>query len=174
MTHDDCYYLGYIVKPHGLKGAFQVSLDVSFPEEYSKMESVFIELDGQLVPFFISSVAVQANGKARIEIEDIATTDDARKLVGKKLFLPLTVLPKLTGNHFYHHEIQGYLLIDENDIEVGLIKEIQDSPAQDLIVVHRNGKEVLVPILENTILKLDREGKTLKVNLLPGLLEIFS
>jgi len=84
------------------------------------------------------------------------------------------VLPKLTGNHFYHHEIQGYLLIDENDIEVGLIKEIQDSPAQDLIVVHRNGKEVLVPILENTILKLDREGKTLKVNLLPGLLEIFS
>lgn len=174
MSHDDCYYLGYIVKPHGLKGAFQVSLDVSVPQEYSKMESVFVELDGQLVPFFISSIAVQANGKARIEVEDIATTDEARKLVGKKLFLPLQVLPKLTGNHFYYHEIQGFRLLDENNEEVGSIKEIQDSPAQDLIVTIRNDKEILVPILENTIIKLDREQKTLKVKILPGLIELFS
>jgi len=174
MKRDDCFELGHITRTRSYKGEVIVYLDTDNPGEYLEMESVFVEIKQQLVPFFISSVAVQANGKARIEIEDIATTDDARKLVGKKLFLPLTVLPKLTGNHFYHHEIQGYLLIDENDIEVGLIKEIQDSPAQDLIVVHRNGKEVLVPILENTILKLDREGKTLKVNLLPGLLEIFS
>ena len=72
------------------------------------------------------------------------------------------MLPKLTGNHFYHHEIQGYLLIDENDIEVGLIKEIQDSPAQDLIVVHRNGKEVLVPILENHHTKIRPRGKNIE------------
>ena len=174
MLHDDCYYLGYIVKPHGLKGAFQVSLDVSNPQEYTKMESVFVELDGQLVPFFISAISVQSNGKARIEIEDISTTDEARRLVGKQLFLPLAILPKLKGNHFYHHEIEEYHLIDENDTEIGPIKKIQDSPAQDLIVVIRNEKEILIPILENTIIKLDRDQKTLKVNLLPGILELFS
>lgn len=174
MTHNDCYYLGYIVKPHGLKGAFQVNLDVSVPEEYSKMESVFVELDGQLVPFFISSIVIQPNGKARIQIEDIDSTDEARKLVGKKLFLPLLLLPKLKGNHFYYHEIQGFELLDEMSNSVGIIKEIQDAPAQDLIVVTKNEKELLIPILEDTILNLDRAEKTLQVKILPGLLELFS
>ncbi|MFT6442940.1 MAG: 16S rRNA processing protein RimM [Salibacteraceae bacterium] len=174
MSHDDCYYLGYIVKPHGLKGAFQVSLDVSNPQEYTKMESVFVELDGQLVPFFISAISVQPNGKARIEIEDISSTDEARRLVGKQLFLPLEVLPKLTGNHFYYHEIEGYKLIDEEENEIGSITKIQDAPAQDLIVVQRNEKELLIPILENTIIKLNREEKSLKVKMLPGLLDLFS
>ncbi len=173
MQTDDCYYLGYIVKPHGFKGAFQAFLDVSIPQEYSNLESVFVQLDGQLVPFFISDITIQPNGKSRVEFEDINSTQEAKRIVGKKLFLPLAVLPKLTGNHFYHHEIEDYQLIDQSETPIGSIKEIQDSPAQDLIVVVNNGKELLIPILEDTIIKLNRKEKTLKVNIQEGLLDLF-
>lgn len=54
MTIDECYYLGYIVKAQGLKGTFRVKLDVSDPEEYKELESVFVEIDKLLVPFFFA------------------------------------------------------------------------------------------------------------------------
>lgn len=173
MSIDDCYYLGYIVKPHGFKGAFQASLDVSYPEEYIELESVFVELDGQLVPFFISNITIQNKGKARIEIEDVRSTEEAKRLVGKQLFLPLSNLPELSGDHFYYHEIPDFQLIDESDKEIGKIVKIQEAPAQDLIVVMHQEKEVLIPILEDTIIKLDKENKQLKIKLLPGLLELY-
>ncbi len=173
MTQDDCYYLGYIVKPIGFKGAFQVFLDVSIPEEYQKMESVFVELDGQLVPFFISKISINQKGKARVEFEDINSTEEVKRIVGKQLYLPLQMLPKLEGNHFYHHEVQGFELLDQEKNSVGVITEIKDSPAQDLIVVLVEEKEVLIPILEDTIVKLDRNQKSLQVKILPGLLDMF-
>ena len=58
MTIDECYYLGYIVKAQGLKGTFRVKLDVSDPEEYKELESVFVEIDKLLVPFFLQSITI--------------------------------------------------------------------------------------------------------------------
>ena len=173
MRIEDCFYLGTITRKHGKDGGLILKLETDQPENYYKMESVLLEIDGELVPFFISDITIQPNGKSRVEFEDINSTQEAKRIVGKKLFLPLAVLPKLTGNHFYHHEIEDYQLIDQSETPIGSIKEIQDSPAQDLIVVVNNGKELLIPILEDTIIKLNRKEKTLKVNIQEGLLDLF-
>lgn len=54
MNIDDCYQLGYIIKPHGLKGELQLLLDVDSPEDYQNLESVFVRQGQQLVPFLLS------------------------------------------------------------------------------------------------------------------------
>jgi len=52
MRKDECYQLGHIVKTHGLKGMVNIELDVDQPDEYSELESVFLEQSGNLIPFF--------------------------------------------------------------------------------------------------------------------------
>ena len=58
MREEDCYQLGEVIKTHGLKGEVSVLLDVDFPEEYSELESVFLQMEGNLVPFFIDSIQI--------------------------------------------------------------------------------------------------------------------
>ena len=57
MHVDDCYQLGYIVKPHGLKGEVQIFIDSDDPQAYQNLELVFVQQGQQLVPFFIESIS---------------------------------------------------------------------------------------------------------------------
>ncbi len=173
MQTDDCYYLGYIVKPKGLKGEFYVVLDVTDPQEYIGMESVFVEINKQLVPFFIEDIRPGHNNKVQIRFEGIDSPDDARELVGKSLYLPLEVLPKLTGNHFYYHEIPGYQIIDQKVGKLGPLKHVQESTAQDLLVVEHEKGEILIPLLDDTIVHLNRESKELTVSTPEGLIDMY-
>ena len=86
MQVDDCYQLGYVIKPHGLNGELQFLLDVDSPQEYSALESVFVLQGQQLVPFFIESIAVRGN-KAIVALEEVESVDEARALKGA-LFTP--------------------------------------------------------------------------------------
>ena len=54
MRKDECYQLGHIVKTHGLKGMVTIDLDVDQPDEYSELESVFLEQSGNLIPFLLN------------------------------------------------------------------------------------------------------------------------
>lgn len=71
MNIDACYQLGYVIKKHGVKGEVSVLLDVDFPEEYSELESVFVEINQKLVPFFIEAIQIR-DDKAVIKFEHIA------------------------------------------------------------------------------------------------------
>ena len=55
MGFDDCYQLGNVVKTHGLRGELVIFLDVDHPELYQEMESVLVDMNGKLVPFFIET-----------------------------------------------------------------------------------------------------------------------
>jgi 16S rRNA processing protein RimM len=172
MTKDDCYELGRITKVHGLKGEVQVLLDVDDPFEYEELESVLLEREGELVPYFIEAINVQAN-RVIVKFEEISTVDQAGKLVNAPLWLPLNNLPELEGDQFYYHEIIGYRIVDERAGELGEICEIVTMPTQDLIVMDYQGKEVLIPITDDVLGTLDRPARTLHVHLPEGLLEVY-
>ena len=99
MEIKDCFFLGKITKPFGLKGEVIFFLDVDEPSDYAGMDSVFVEVKNQLVPYFIESIRINGN-KATVKFEDLAA-EEALALVGCDLYLPLKLLPKLTGKKFY-------------------------------------------------------------------------
>ena len=173
MTVEDCYQLGYVIKPHGLKGEVQVYLDVDYPQNYTTLESVFVQKGQGLVPFFIESIAVRGE-KAIVAFEEIETLEEAQSLKGLSLFLPLTGLPSLTGDQFYYHEVIGFRLIDESLGEVGLVKDVFDGGKQVLLsVMHASKKEILVPIQDELIQAIDKDGKTIQMKLPEGLVDIY-
>ena len=123
MDFDSCYELGYISKPHGLKGDVSIVIDADVPEAYKNLESVFIEQDKQLIPFFISRLKISGN-KAILSLEESTSIETAQALKGSKLYLPLEFLPKLEGNKFYFHEVIGFTLEDVNFGKVGGVSKI--------------------------------------------------
>lgn len=172
MNIDDCYHLGYIVKPHGVKGEIQMMLDVDNPAYYKNLESVFLELNQKLVPFFISQIQI-SNAIAIIKFDDINSFDQAEELVSSNAYLPLQFLPPLKEGQFYYHQIIGYQVKDEKHGLLGEIEDIMSLPQHEIFTFRHQGKEVLAPLNDLVIKKVDHNAKTLEVSLPDGLLELY-
>lgn len=174
MNIDDCYQLGYIVRTHGVKGQVVAYFDVDYPEDYEELESVFLQMNGKLVPFFIDALDLQPNGRIIIKFEDVNAIAEAEKLKNVPLYLPLNNLPELEEDQFYFHEIIGYTVHDEQLGELGTVKEIYEMPYQDLMAMDYKGVEVLIPVQDELILRADKTTQKLYVNLPEGLVDIYT
>ena len=173
MHVDDCYQLGYIIRPHGLRGELQIFIDTDNPQAYQNLESVFVLEGQQLVPFFIDQLQVKQKGLAVVKFEGVDSEDDARQLLKAALYLPIEALPPLQGNQFYFHEVIGFKLIDKAHGEVGIIQAINDEAAQPLMFVQAGDREVIIPIVDPIIQKLDRQNKALHIQAPEGLIEFY-
>lgn len=172
MTKEDCFELGKITKTHGLKGEVILWLDVDFPEDYEDLESLFLEVKGELVPYFIESYRLSGN-RAIVHFEDIDTFEKAEGMINLQAFLPLDELPELENDQFYYHEIIGYQIVDKNLGNLGTVQTVHSMQAQDLLVMDYKGKEVLIPVIDEIVLKAEKEQKILHVSLPEGLLEVY-
>lgn len=171
MTIEECYNLGRITKPWGVKGQLVLFLDVDSPEDYLDLDSAFVEIKGQLVPHFFHIDSINGN-KAVATFEDI-TPEQAGALVGHDLYLPLSLLPELTGNQFYFHEVVGFTVVDSVYGDIGTIQQVIDYPAQPLFQIMKNGTEVLIPVIDQVIDKVDRKLKTIFITAPNGLIELY-
>ena len=173
MQKKDCFYLGKIVKKYSFKGELLVKLDTDEPEIYDNLDAIFVELKNNLVPFFIERSQFHKSQLLRIKFEDVDSEEDADALMKSNLYLPLELLPKLEGDKFYFHEVIGFTIIDVNFGEVGIIKNINDSTAQALFEIDRDGIEILIPMNDDFIKKLDRDNKTIHVETPEGLIDLY-
>ena len=171
MEIKDCFYLGKVVKPFSFKGDLVLFFDVDEPEEYSELDGVYIEINKVLVLYPIETIRIKGN-KATVRFENM-TEDDSLKLIGKNLYLPLELLPALEGNKFYFHEIIGFKVIDKEKGDIGIIESVIDYPAQPLFSIIFNGKEILIPIIDSVIEKVDRESKIMYINAPVGLVDLY-
>ena len=172
MTKDDCYELGKVVKTHGLKGELSIYLDVDVPEEYEELDSLLVEREGQLVPYFVEALNLQGQ-RAIVKLEDVNDITAASELVGCPLWLTLDNLPELDDDQFYYHEIVGFQVVDEEKGPIGPIVSVATLPHQDLLVVDHQSHEVLIPITDAIVLGHDAEAKRLNVRLPEGLLDVY-
>jgi len=171
MTQDECYQLGKITKPFGYKGQLVLFLDVDDPDEYTGLDSAFVEVKGNLVPYFFQIDSLSGN-KAVATFEELSPAE-AQALVGCDLYLPLSLLPKLTGNKFYFHEVIGFRVVDDEKGDIGEIKSVIDYPAQSLFQIMKGETEILIPVIDEVIRKVDREAKTIFITAPTGLIDLY-
>ena len=113
MQKEDCFFVGKIVRKFSFKGGLLVKLDTDDPQQFTEMESVFVDLHNHLIPFFLEEAALHKSNLLRIKFEDVDTEEDADALIGKKLYLPLDILPPLEGNTFYYHVLLRCIIQQE-------------------------------------------------------------
>ena len=172
MVLHDCFEIGYILKPHGLKGAVSIQLDVDDPSKYIKMVSVIVGIGNSLIPFFISSLNMQGQ-KGILQLEDVNSFEEAERLKSCPLMLPLEKLPKLKKNQFYYHGVIGHQIIDKNLGPLGTIAFVFTAGNQDLISMNYKEKEVLIPVNDEIVILADHDKQEVHVHLPEGLLDIY-
>ena len=172
MKKSDCFYLGRVTKKYSFKGEVIVKLDTDEPEIYQNLNAVFIDLGKDLLPFFIEKISFQRGSELRVRFEDVNTEQDADAILKKEVYLPLDLLPKLSGDKFYFHEIIGFSLLDVNYGTIGTIESINDSTAQALFIVSDGEDEILVPMVKDFIKKIDRKKREVLVETPEGLIEM--
>lgn len=173
MRKEDCFYLGKVVSKYSFKGEVLVKIDTDEPEIYENMESVFVSLGNNLVPFFIDRCRLHKSTLLRIDFEEVKDEASADRIIGTQLYLPLTMLPKLSGDKFYFHEVIGFTLLDAIHGDIGVIKAVNDSSSQVLFEAKKGDKELLIPVTDAIITKVDREAKTIHVTTPEGLVDLY-
>jgi 16S rRNA processing protein RimM len=108
-----------------------------------------------------------------VKFQDFDTLEDAESLQGLEMYLPVANLPALRGNQFYFHEIIGFHAVDQHHGDIGVIEDILELPHQSLFQVRCGEKEILIPVVDDIIQKVDRKKKLVLINAPPGLIEIY-
>ena len=108
-----------------------------------------------------------------MKFEDVTSEDDADSLVKCDVYLPLSALPKLEDDKFYFHEVIGFKVTDINYGNVGIIKSINDTTAQALFEIDKDGIEILIPMNDAFINKVDKKNKTIELNTPDGLIDLY-
>lgn len=173
MNKADCFHLGYVAKLHGYKGEVSLFLDVTNPTDYASLDAVFIDINDQLTPFFVESLKLKNKGFAAVKFEGVNTENDARLLLRKGIYLPAEILPELEGTEFYDHEIVGYKVYDTNYGYIGIMQQVIDLSSNPLFQILKDDVEVLVPIIEGVVQKVNRDEKTMEITAPPGLIELY-
>lgn len=170
MKRSECFKIGYVLKPHGLKGEVTVSIDPDAPD-FSSLESVFIETENSLEPFFITGAAVRAD-KAFLKFEDVDSPEQAQAICKSAVYLPKSLRPRSGKDQFYDDEIVGFEVSDTRFGSLGSVSEVIAAGPNKLLSVHNNGKEILIPVNSPFIQEINKSKKQITVSLPEGYLDI--
>jgi 16S rRNA processing protein RimM len=172
MDKSDCRLIGTLSKLYGFKGEYVLVADSLLNEEIENWESVFLEIEGLLVPFFIDSLKITSDTSAVIDFEDIDSSDKAKEFVSCNVFQLATV----TGNteeELLPDLLTGYKITDKKAGTVGIIDQILDYNQNLLFRVLKGNTEILIPVSEEIILKINHKKKEVLIQAPEGLLELY-
>ena len=136
-----------------------------------EMESVFIEINGRPVPFFIAESDFHSADLLNMKLVDYDTADKINEFKGCRVFL--TSDDALNPHSDNYEDLTGFSVFDENENKIGTVSSIIQNPRQWLLnILYVKEKEILLPMHEDLILTIDNEKKTIIVKIPEGLLEI--
>ena len=172
--HPGYFHLGTLVKTHGVKGDFIVVLDTDSPARYKALKVVYLEVGEVLKEYTVPRISLKPKTQtATIHLSGIEDKTTAEDYLKSKLFLPLEMLPALKGKKFYFHEVIGFTVIDKSHGLLGPITTVYDRSNQPIIECEHNGHQILFPVHDDLIVKIDRKERLFQVELPQGLVDIY-
>lgn len=170
MTH--YINIGKLVAAHGLTGELLLLHELGKKTSLKGLQALFIEeKKGSFIPWFIESSKIKSEDEIYIKLEGVNTRESALKLVQKKIWIREADYKKYAVKSSPAN-LLGYLIINEQDT-LGEILEVIEQPHQLLCRLEIKGKEVLIPLHEETLKKLNHQKKEVIVNLPEGLLDVY-
>lgn len=166
------FNIGKFVAVHGLKGELLLKHELGKKTSLKGLQAVFIEeKKDSFLPYFIETTKIKSEEETYIKLEGINTREAAMRLTQKQVWLPETDFKKFTAKTA-PASLLGYMIIN-NDESLGEILELIEQPHQLLCRLEIKGKEVLIPLHEESLQKINHKKKEVLVELPDGLLEIY-
>ena len=158
---DDLLPIAQVLKSYGTEGEVLISFLAAMPDDIDLNEPVFLIPEGLPVPFFIEDLQFRGPTKALVKFEDIDSMKEAEEIVNQKLYYP--------SDMCYSEEedsLLGYTLLNQNGEKIGVITQVHDFSGNTCIEV----KGSLIPFHPDLIIKQQKKGKKLTLNIPEGIL----
>lgn len=165
------FKVGIITSTHGIKGEVKVFPTTDDPKRFKRLKEVILEtgkerrtLEVESVKFFKQVVILKFKG--------IDSLNDVEVFRKAELFVERAHAVRLSKDEYFIADLEGLKVIDENDIEIGVLKEVMETGANDVYVIDLNdGRELLLPAIKQCVLQVDVEEGFIKIHILEGLLD---
>jgi 16S rRNA processing protein RimM len=168
---EDLFPIGRVVKLHGVRGKIKIDYFSGDADQFHLYPEVFIEDEmGRLHSHEVLEATPQPP-RLILQLKDIETLEDAQPLVGKEIFIRKEFLPDLPEGEYYWFEIIGMEVETEEGRQMGKIREVLPTGANDVYVIEGKRREILLPAIEGVIQGIDRKRKVMKVAWMEGLWE---
>ena len=173
MDKKDFFELGKIRKCNRKTGELSIRTNTEVPERENAPPLIFIEIDGGLVPFYLSSIRQRDSNTIQVLLEDYASLAKAQQFVDCAVFLPKKGLKDLESEQFNYSEIIGFNVIDKNHGNIGALEDILDRPEQEILKINFEGKEILIPFVDEMFEKINHKKKQLFIHAPEGLIDLY-
>ena len=154
--------IGRLRSAHGIRGEITLEPWTDFRERIKKGSHLFLGEDHQEV------IVTDVRGKDRLMILSLQGYDvreTVNVLRNSVVYTQASSLPPLPKGQFYHHQLVGLHAVDENDTDIGTIREILKTGANDVFVIDNHGKELLVPMIKEVVLSIDPPAGLVRLKL---------
>jgi 16S rRNA processing protein RimM len=159
--------VGFLRRPHGLRGEIIMDLHTDFPERLRKGRKLFLGEEHK--PVTLESIRPHAKG-VLMKFKAMDTPEDVGQFRNQWVYAAMKDLPPLPEGQHYQHQLLGFNVVDENGNPLGVLAEIIETGANDVYAVRDDsGTEILLPNIPSVILELDFARRLMKVHLLEGL-----
>ncbi|MFI5314370.1 MAG: ribosome maturation factor RimM [Myxococcota bacterium] len=158
----DWVELGRVLRPHGLAGCLLVGLHSDDPSNLIAAETLRLAGDPGTIPFRVASAESAGAGpggraRVRLSLVGLDTRDRAKPFVGSGVMIPAVDLAALPEGEFYWRDLIGLQALAGDGSWLGVLAEILPTAAADVLVIRRDGPDLLLPVTERLIARLDRE-----------------
>ncbi len=170
---EDFFLIGTLSKTHGVSGEFLLVLNDLHPDTISEMESVFIEFDGLLVPFFVSGVTARNATSVLVKFDSIESEDHASEFVHCKVYSQEVITRDDDDVRMTFQTLHGYAVVDKHMGDIGNIDKFLDLPDNPLLRIMFKKREIFLPLQEEFIERIDHEKKILFIHAPEGLIDIY-
>lgn len=161
--------VGYLRRPHGVRGEMVMEVHTDFPERLGPDVEVFVGDTYQ--PLIISSARPHNEGMI-VKFQNLDTPEGAGRFRNQSVYVRTADRPPLPAGQYYHHQLIGFSVVDEKHELLGALTEIMQTGANEVYVVRRpDNTEVLLPAISSVLLSVDMHRREILVHLLPGLIE---
>ncbi len=162
--------VGSLRRAHGVHGEMVMEVITDFPERLKPGSRVYV---GEAYkPMTIESVRPHSEGLL-IKFRGLTSPEEAARYRNKVVYVTTADRPPLPEGQHYEHEVLGFAVVEEGTgASIGTLREIMHTGANDIYVVERpDGGEVLLPVIASVVLGFDMIERTIRVHLLPGLID---
>ncbi|MBI5539852.1 MAG: 16S rRNA processing protein RimM [Bacteroidia bacterium] len=171
MFREKCREFGIVLKTHGVKGELLIKTVFEISDSYELAESIFLEIEGLLVPFFIEEYTVSSNQTIIVKLSFIDNKNKAVRFVDCNVFIEKnkSKAPKV---EFSTSDLIGFSVLNQDGVNLGKIIDFMDIPGNFLVTVMFGNKEILIPFNEHVLIDFNKSKKQITLDVQDGLVDL--
>ena len=167
----DAVAVGEVIGAHALRGWLRVKPYQAPAPSLAPGRHVLLERDGAWREATITHAGAHGHGLVLLGLDGVADRDAAEALRGTTVLVRAADLPALDEDEYYHHELVGFAVETVDGRDVGIVAGVMSNGLHDVLEVRAGDREHLIPVVSDVVCAIDRAGRRVRIDPLPGLLD---